>query len=109
MFILAAVFPPSQLDHCSIHIEEWNEVQDRRGINQNLISTAGRLVDVAHKQQCQGNSRLHENRNIWRPPLRMNLSERRRQVAIDADDKRYARDSRHRAPNAAGISEGDEK
>src|SRR5712664_3900424 len=101
-------FPAGQFDRRGVHVQKRNEVKDDGDVNQALIRAARRFAYLTEQQNRAGNHRLCDDRNVRRLPARMNLAEGLRQVAVDAHDERHARDSRHRAADAACISDGDQ-
>ena len=108
MSIFTAVRKLHEFDCRRKHVKKRNEIQNNRGIDQELIRTARRLVDLADQQNQSGNDGLHENRNVRRFPAPVNFPKRGWQVAIYADDKRYTRNPSYGTADTAGITHGDE-
>src|ERR1700691_2823124 len=97
-----------ELDDGGEHVKERNEVEDDGCVDEELIGTAGGVVDLADEQDRTGDNGLHEDRDVRRLPSRMNFAEGRGQVAVDANNKRNTRDAGDSAADSAGVADGDE-
>src|SRR4029079_19202574 len=108
MRVSIAIATIRQLNHSSKHIQERNEVENDRSVDQELVCLDDRgAVNLTDQQNQARYHCLDKNRDIRRLPLRMDLAECRRQIAVDTDNKRDSRDSSNGAAHSAGIPERD--
>ena len=106
MRVFLAILAARQLDDGCKHVKEWDEVEDDRGVHQELIGADGLLIDLTGQENRSGDGRLHQDGDVRRLPFRMDLAEGRRQIAINSHHKRHARNARDRAAHSARIAHG---
>ena len=68
-----------------------------------------RRARLTDRNEESGDRRLHEQRDVRRPPAGMERTERRREKTIEAGDERQARRRRKPAAGGAERVDGDEQ
>ena len=96
-----ARLPSSELQVAQKEIDERNEVEQQHGVEDDQICLLDRRAPAEHRneEKRRGDSRLYQDRDVWRAESWMNPSEPFREVPIQTDHERDSRRAAQPGPN----------
>src|SRR5712664_1040441 len=80
-----------ELQQRSMHVQIWHKLENNGQVQHGDEGFLHSSADKTHAKENRGKARMHDQRDVWRRVLLMQLAQTLRQVAIKACDKRDPR------------------